>query len=227
MKISLVNHIPLARGLGSSAAACVGGLVAAQRICGKKYNIDDIISHAVRIEGHADNVVTSLLGGLCITSNDHDGVIWWKENIARDLCAILCIPDFEVRTPYARGLMPHHYARKTAVYTTGGAAFFVSAVTSKPTAQRNIIIKRAMRDKFHQPYRKCLVSGMHAVFNAAEKAGAIGTALSGSGPSIIAIAGKKSPKNAIGSAMVNAFKRNNIAGIYQVLEFDKRGAFIT
>lgn len=227
--ISLVNNIPLARGLGSSAAAVIGALVAAQNICGNttgKKDDAEIIDLAVLFEGHADNVVPAYFGGLCITRKDEEQVIWWKDTVADDLCAVVCIPDFEVRTPHARELMPAKYTRKTAIFTASGAAFFVSAVTAKPSPHRDQIIQNAMKDKFHQPYRKQLVSGMQDVFVSAVNAGAVGVALSGSGPSIIALVKKQPFQKQVGVAMMKAFARKNIKSSCAVLVFDKKGTFL-
>ncbi|MFH1379087.1 MAG: homoserine kinase [bacterium] len=226
MRLKNINRIPLARGLGSSAAARVGGLCAARELCAGTEEDSRLLETAAEDEGHADNVVPALYGGLCITRRDKQHILWWKEKIAQDLCAVVVIPDFEIKTSHARRLVPLNYARNTAVYTTSNAAFFVSAVTADPSERRDAIIKHAMKDKFHQPYRKHLISGMQNVFTAAEESGALGVALSGSGPSIIAIAGDAGNKDAIGRAMVNAFKKNNITSIYQILEFDQEGAHI-
>lgn len=226
MKLRLINRIPLARGLGSSAAARVGGLMAA-RAAGKQHDSDaDLLTMAAKDEGHADNVVPAMYGGLCITRRDNHALLWWKETIAGDLRAIIVIPDFEIKTVQARRLMPHNYTRDTAVYTTSGAAFLVSAVTAVSSSRRDTIIRQAMKDKFHQPYRKQLVNGMQKVFTAAETSGALGAALSGSGSSIIALARNTSKKDAIGKAMVNAFKMNGIDSVYQILGFDREGAVL-
>lgn len=226
MKLTISNNIPLARGLGSSAAARIGALIAASRICGLKDNESEVLDIAARGEGHADNVVPALYGGLCITRRDNNSILWWRETMADDLCAVVGIPDFEIKTPFARRLIPLTYTRKTAVYTTSGAAFFVSAVTARTSVQRNRVIQAAMKDKFHQPYRRKLISGMEKVFESAGRAGALGAALSGSGPSIIAIVQKHGRKDMVGRAMVRTFKQNGINSTYRILEFNTRGARI-
>lgn len=224
LALTLVNDIPLARGLGSSAAARVGALYAAHAICGVKDRRDDILDIAVNDEGHADNIVPALIGGLCIARVDDDGITWWKEKIAHDLRAVLCVPDFAIHTPAARKLLPRTYLRTTAVYTISGTGLFVSAATARASHKRDQVIRRSMRDKFHQPYRKHLISGMADVFNAAEKAGALGAALSGSGPTIIAIARRSSSLKRIGEAMVRAFSLEQVTSTCTAVNFDTEGA---
>ncbi|MBD3272348.1 MAG: homoserine kinase [Elusimicrobia bacterium] len=223
MSIAMNNSIPLARGLGSSAAAWVGGLTAARLLVQSSIKQSEDIRTACRSEGHPDNVVPAFFGGLCITRQDRDGIIWWRQTLASDLQAVVCIPDFEIHTPKARELMPMKYTRKIAVYTTSSAAFFVSAVTDRQSAHRDRVIHRAMMDKFHQPFRRRLVSGMDQVFTAAQKAGALGAALSGSGPAIIALVRKKSPGKKVGEAMVRAFRKHGVRSMFHVLGFDTQG----
>jgi len=227
IKLEIVNNIPVARGLGSSSSAIVGGLCLANELLGRKYRDEELIRKAVDIEGHADNVVPAFKGGLCITRVENGGVPWWKLRVSSDLCACVCMPEFPVMTKKARELMPLKYSRKTSVFTTSGAAFFVSAVTSKCSKERNYIIEKAMEDKFHQPHRKKLVKGMEQVFEAGKKSGALGVALSGSGPSIIAIAIKNTNVEAIGSAMTKAFNWSGVASGYKILNFISNGAIIS
>ncbi|MFH1282996.1 MAG: homoserine kinase [bacterium] len=223
--LELINNIPVARGLGSSAAAIVGALKLGNELLDNKYSQRELINKAVKIEGHADNIVPAFVGGLCITRINDDSVLWWRQEIAKDLCACVCMPEFSVVTKDARKLMPLKYSSKTSIFTTSGAAFFVASVTSKQSRERDMIVREAMTDKFHQPHRKKLIKGMEKVFFQAKKSGAIGVALSGSGPSIIAVARKGSNTNRIGKAMVDAFRDNGVKSEYKILQFVSKGVY--
>lgn len=217
-RLRLTNRIPLARGLGSSAAARIGGLVAANKICGDRLSDDEIIRIATELEGHPDNVVPAYYGGLCICNYDGKNVKYTKINMPSDLKAVLCIPDFEVSTAQARKILPKMVPHKDAVFNSSRVALFLSAIVQK----RYDLLSAATEDKLHQPYRKKLIPGMTDVFDAALKSGAFCVCISGSGPAILAINNKVKSKK-IGESMVNAFKKYNITSKYILCDFNNTG----
>ncbi|MFH1540475.1 MAG: homoserine kinase [Elusimicrobiota bacterium] len=218
LKIKLTNRIPLARGLGSSAAARLGGIVAANEICGNKLSEDEIIQIVSKLEGHPDNVVPSFFGGLCVCSFDEKNVRYTKIKMPSDLKAVLCIPDFELSTNKARDILPKMVSHKDAVFNSSRVALFISAIIQK----KYDLLEIAMDDKLHQPYRKKLIPGMDDVFNFAKKAGAHGVCISGSGPTILAVSSQKLAVK-IGKSMCQAFSKNNVKSKYIVRDFDNEG----
>ncbi len=179
------NRIPLARGLGSSSAAIVSGIIAAQQALGYHLDRHESLALAAEIEGHPDNVAPALLGGLTVCFEQLDGS---KAAVPLDapvgLQAVLAIPDFEVSTHEARKALPENVPLWDAVFNTGQAAAVVAMLTSGKYDR----LAEAMRDRLHQPYRAHLVPGMEALIQAAIDANARGAALSGSGPTVVALA---------------------------------------
>jgi homoserine kinase len=217
LRIRLVNRIPLSSGLGSSAAARLGGLLAAYAVAGKKYTAAEILAVGVRLEGHPDNIVPALAGGICAAV---DGpVISYVRMDPPSLKAVVCHPAFALPTEKARRVLPRYVPIADVVYNVSRTALFMAAIT----AQRYDCLSIAMDDRLHQPYRKKLIPGMDEVFSAARKKGAYGVAISGAGPSLIALT-SSSKAVAVGAAMQDAWKKRSIASRIFILDFDTEGA---
>lgn len=184
LAIKLINNIPAARGLGSSAAAIVGGLVAANQLTGGKLSQDKLLAMATELEGHPDNVAPALLGGMVI-SVVADGIVHHlKITPPVGLSAIVAIPDFKLSTHTAREVLPKKVSLKDAIFNLSHTALMVGALCEKRLDLLNV----ASRDVLHQPYRADLVPGMVQVIKAANQAGALSVTLSGAGPTVIALA---------------------------------------
>jgi homoserine kinase len=229
LHIKLKNGIPLARGLGSSAAARIGGLAGANRLCGGKLSRQEILDLAAEMEGHPDNVSAAIFGGLvasCATSTPQGRrrIEVVKMNPPRDLSCVVCIPGFQVMTRMARKILPGTIKFEQAVFTSSRVAMLLFALFQR----RYSLLKMAMEDRLHQPYRKRLVKGMERVFASALKAGALGVSLSGAGPSILAFTPSSSPTLAerVGKAMQGAFARYGVESRYLVLGIDREGTKI-
>ncbi len=225
LEVRQLNRIPLARGLGSSSAAIVGGLAAANAVCPNPMDQEDLLRVAVEEEGHPDNVTPALVGGLCVAASDDPDVqyVAWKDKkIFKGLRAVVCIPDFELSTEKARALLPKQVLRQDAVFNASHTALFLSALQNR----RHDLLDSAMQDRLHQPYRKKLIPGWDDVLAAAKKAGAFGVCLSGAGPTILAISpiAKAEP---IGRAMSAAFSRHRIVSKWLDLGFNLTGAQVT
>jgi len=224
----LVNRIPLARGLGSSAAARIGGLVAANKLCevitsGDKLSDNEILNIATQLEGHPDNVVPAFFGGLCVSVVDNERVNYVKLGFPHDLDVVLCVPGLAISTQQARKILPKKILLGDAVFSCSRVAFLQSALNQK----RYDLLKLAMEDKLHQPYRKRLIPGFDNILREAYRAGALGVALSGSGSSIVAISNKRLViSKKIGQVMVEAFKKENIESRYLILGIDREGTKI-
>lgn len=214
------NGIPLSRGLGSSAASRLAGLLAAAAMDSRRHDPADIVQRACALEGHPDNVVPAFFGGLCGSIVDRTRVEHFKIRIPTGLRAALCIPDKEVSTPLARRLMPKRVPLADAIFTSSRLALFVAALEQKRLGR----LKEAMRDVLHQPYRKRLIPGMDAALTAAGKAGALGAALSGSGPTLFAFTPTDKSAQRVSEAMCRSFSRRGIKSRALSLRIDFSGA---
>ena len=218
IRLSLLNAIPLSRGLGSSSAAIVGGLIAANAIVGKPFNKAEILDMATVMEGHPDNVAPALYGGFTISVMQDAQVHCLRLPLPRELKLVVCIPDFRLSTHKARQAIPSSVPHKDAVYNVSRAALLVGALAGG----RLEYLSEALGDKLHQPYRAPLIPGMLQVFAAGKKAGALGVAMSGAGPSLMAYTVER--PEAVGEAMVAAFAAEKIMSRYLCLDVDYEGA---
>ncbi len=216
------NSIPLARGLGSSSAAIVAGIIAASQALDYPLDRQEALRLAVEMEGHPDNVAPALFGGLTVCFEQHDGT---KAAVALDapegLVAVLAIPDFQVNTQHARDVLPDQVPMCNAVFNTGQAAAVVAMLASGQYDG----LADAMRDRLHQPYRAHLVPGMDELIQAAIEAGARGAALSGSGPTIVALAEHDNSQR-VQAAMLQAGPRTGKNWTGMILSLDSHGVKI-
>ena len=207
LALRCVNRIPLARGLGSSAAAVVAGALAANRLPGAPaLSETQLIDYAAALEGHPDNAAPAVLGGLVASVRVRGSFKPYPLRPHPDLRAVDCIPDFELSTEKARAVLPASYLRADAVDGAARALLLGSALEQGDWDRLAV----AMEDRFHQPYRAPLVKGMNGVIKAAVAAGASGACLSGSGPTILALAPAAAPLETIGQAMKAAFAEHGI-----------------
>jgi len=213
------NRIPLARGLGSSSAAIVGGIAAAQEALGYEMDALDALALAIELEGHPDNVAPALLGGLTVCFEQADGTkVALGLEAPAGLLAVVAIPDFEVNTPAAREVLPERVMFGDAVFNTGQAAAVVAMLASG----RYEGLADAMRDRLHQPYRAHLMTGMDELIRAAIAADARGAALSGSGPTIVALAEKDNCQR-VEKAMLAAGRTTGCKWMSRILALDNVG----
>ena len=217
LTIKMINHIPLARGLGSSAAAIVGGLLAANQITGNTLTKQELFNMATDIEGHPDNVAPALFGGITI-SVVQDGAKHLRFLPARGIIMVVAIPDFQLSTKTARKVLPASVPLEAAIFNISRTAMLVGALCTGDYAH----LKYALQDKIHQPYRMPLIPGIKEVFHAAVSNGAFGATISGAGPCLIAFT-EENPDQ-IGNAMVEAFYISNIKSKYLILGIDSQGA---
>ena len=180
--IKLSNNIPLARGLGSSAAAITGGIVAANALAGYPLSTEELLKLAIEFEGHPDNVAPALLGGLVMSIVDGDEIYSHKVEVKQDIQIGAIIPHFPLSTKAGRRLLPKQVLLEDAVYNISRTAFLVTAFLQN----RFDLLQHGMQDRLHQPYRSTAIPGMELAFNRAKAAGAHGVAISGSGPTLVA-----------------------------------------
>ncbi|MBI3551804.1 MAG: homoserine kinase [Elusimicrobia bacterium] len=216
-----VNRIPLARGLGSSAAAIVSGLVAANELFKPSaLTPRELFQYAATLEGHPDNAAPALFGGLTVCVKQRQGSEPFPLKVHKDLCAVVCVPDFELATSKARAVLPHTVLLSQAVDNIARAALLTAAL------ERGIwgALSEATQDVLHQPYRSSLVAGLDEALSAARRAAPCGAALSGSGPTTVAFCKKGPHARRIGEAMRSEFSRRGVKCKVLVLAVDRRGA---
>ena len=222
LEVNLANGIPLTRGLGSSAAAIVAGLLAANAACGDQLSPQDLLDLAAAREGHGDNVAAALLGGLTASVMTQEGLSARRLPIADRYRVVVAVPDYPLPTRKARAALPGTVARDDAVFSLSRTALLVALLA----AGSHEGLAEAMQDRLHQPHRSPLLPGFREAAEAAMRAGALGTALSGAGPSVIAFVPRNKPHlfERVGSAMVQAYRRKRIQAVAWVLRIDRRGA---
>ena len=223
VKISMNLKIPPARGLGSSATAVVGGLVAANAFLNNKFTHEQLLPYALELEvgNNPDNVAPALLGGLVVLTKDKKELYTVKLPMPKTIKAIYFIPDFEMDTTTGRKLMPNEYLKEDVVFSTSRVALILAAIQSKQYE----LLRVAMQDRIHQPTRTNIFPLMPNLIKAAIDAGAFGAALSGGGSSIIALANKNF--NEIGDAMKKAAKKHKLTGTSKTLEIINEGVFVS
>lgn len=220
LRVRLDCEIPVGRGLGSSAAAIAGGVIAANALLNGKFLPDELLAIATEIEGHPDNVAPALLGGLVISVQERKQLITARLVIPRGLRCVLFVPDHALSTKLARRVLPARVPRADAIYNVSRTALWIASLHTREWAW----LAAATRDRLHQPYRARLVRGMDTLFDAARLAGARGVALSGAGPSIIAFADHGGQK--IARAMARSATRIGLTGIARVVRASSRGALV-
>jgi homoserine kinase len=177
------NTIPLSRGMGSSAAAISGGLVAANRLLDDIFSQDDLLEMAATIEGHPDNVAAAVHGGMRLVVMDENRLYTAPIRLPEDMQAVLFIPERRIATADARRVLPEHISVADAVYNMSRAALLVAGMQTNHPEYLSI----ATQDRLHQPYRQEIFPPMKVIFAAARDAGALGVFLSGSGSAIMAL----------------------------------------
>lgn len=222
VNIEIQLGVPLARGLGSSATAIVGGLVAANQLAGASLSQLQVMELAIAMEGHPDNVVPALLGGCRLAATSDAGWeicdIPWHE----DIVPVVAIPDFELSTKEARRVLPTEVTRADAIFNTAHLGLLLRGLE---TGNKQWL-QAALQDKLHQPYRKALIPGYDAVNAAAVAAGAYGMVISGAGPTLLALT---NPANSQATevAMVAAWEAAGITATVRSLALDTQGAVFT
>lgn len=223
VEIHMTIHIQHGCGLGSSATAVVGGLVAANALLGlqgKAVPKEELLAIAVENEAgnHPDNVAPALLGGLVATTNIEGSIRAIKTRFPDALKAVIFTPSFPMDTIAGRKLLPASYPTADVTFNTGHVALLLTALQTG----RYELIGEAMQDRLHQPYRQALFPAMPDIIQAAVDAGAHGASLSGGGSSLIALA--SSNFSGILQAMQETARSFGVEGTGRILRADQAGA---
>ncbi|MDQ2097945.1 MAG: homoserine kinase [Tychonema bourrellyi B0820] len=248
--IHIDMRVPLARGLGSSATAIVGGLVGANELAGAPLSQVEVMQLAIELEGHPDNVVPALLGGCRLAASNtppqpplskgglreespltpplskggQGGVPWQICDIPwhPDIVPVVAIPDFELSTAEARRVLPADYSRADAIFNAAHLGLLVRALE---TGDRDWL-RCALQDKIHQPYRQSLIRGYEAVQQAALNAGACGMVISGAGPTLLALTDVTNA-DAVVREMGAAWMEFGVKADVRAISLDTQGAQVS
>lgn len=215
------SKIPMTRGLGSSSACIIGGMLAANVICGRKLSYPEILNMAAEMEGHPDNVGPALYGGLCISAMDGDRAVVKSEKLRNDLKFAVIIPDFYVATKKSRGVLPELVKLTDAASNISSALMFHEALVTGDYD----MLQFGVRDKLHQQYRKDYIDGFDEIFEKTYDLGSKATYLSGSGPTIMSILTGNGEK--FKTEMEKFFIENSHSWRCLLLECDNVGSVVS
>lgn len=213
-----INRIPLRRGLGSSAAACLGGIAAAARLVGVELSLDEILARTLPLEGHPDNITPALLGGLTVSAIVEGRVVAARVRVPKRLKALVVIPTLEIATKRAREALPQQVPHQDAVFNLNRIALLLAGLMT----DRLDLLAAGTEDRLHQPYRAALLPGMDAILEEGRRAGALATFLSGAGSSLLALVTEDGEE--IGHRMGERWRREfGIESVVRLLDIDRQG----
>lgn len=188
--------IPLARGLGASAALRGAGLVAGNLLAGGTLDDEALLVLGTKLENHPDNIAPALFGGLQIIVNKDGKLIYTTSPVPADLKFVAFVPDFEMPTQEGRRRMPQQFSRADTIFNVSRAAMLIAALG----AGRYDLLDEATQDKIHQPTRSQIFPGLIPIMNAAKEAGAAASFLSGGGSTVGAFVQEGEEKVALAMA---------------------------
>jgi homoserine kinase len=220
LEIRCTNRIPLISGLGSSSAALLTGLLGANALLDEPFSRQEILNMATEYEGHPDNVVPAMLGGLVASVICEDQIVT-RKLVVSPMAITVVFPDFYFPTKAARAILPEYVSRQDAIFNVSRAVLVIKSLEVGDLA----LLGEVMEDSLHQPYRLPLIPGAQAAIQAAHQAGASAVALSGAGPSLIAFS--RQPADAgIGLAMQQAFEQAGLTARIFPLNISVSGASV-
>lgn len=218
VRLAVQNQIPVAGGLGSSAAATVAGVALGFSVAGRSIPKDAVLRYAMEMEGHADNVGAALLGGMVVTFVRNDGsVVAVRTRWPKVIRIIIVTPNVMLETKKSRAVLPQSVSRSDAVHNLQRSALFVAALEER----RYDLLWDAMQDRLHQAARQSLIPGLAEVLALPRTPGLLGVALSGAGPSVVALATERFEQ--IGKNIAKCFERHNLEPSVRILEAAQEG----
>ena len=201
----------------------VGGLLAANELLGHPADEAALLSIATEVEGHPDNVTPAIVGGLVLTSSEDDGsIVYRKLEWPKEWSITVCIPEYELATDISRSVLPKEVPIQDAVFNAKRLGMFVHALHTKDSA----LMKLALKDKLHQPYRMKLVPGLEKITeNLKHEENVLGCVLSGAGPAILVIS-EKNNLDKIKSIVRDTWNDLNVKAEILTLPVEEQGAQI-
>lgn len=218
IEISIKSDIPISRGLGSSAACIVGGVMGANIIAGSPLSKDEIFKICNDIEGHPDNIAPALFGGLTASLVEDSIPYTVQYNISENLYFCALVPDFRLSTAEARKVLPSEISYKDAIYNISRTAVLLKALENGD----ELLIKKSLSDRLHEKYRNVLINEYEEVKEICEKNGNTALFISGSGPTLMNIAKTKDFQWKIEYEIKNL--KNS--WIIRTLDIDMKGAVV-
>jgi len=220
-RMTIANEIPLMRGLGSSASAIIAGITCYELATQDRLSEAEIFQYAFEFESHPDNLSPALRGGLVAACRGAESQVFIANlKVPAGVKCVVVIPEFEVSTEKARAVLPQTYSRSDAVYNIQRAALIIGALTTGNWS----LLREAMNDRIHQPYRKSLIPGFEEIL-ALKTPGMYGVALSGAGPTIFAFA-EPSKADAVGWEITAVFEKYKVRALPHVVNIDTEGRVI-
>jgi len=216
LTLRIENEIPVAKGLGSSAAARLAAAAAVNFFCNLNWGPEELLQLVTLREGHPDNVAPSLWGGL-VASMGGDRIFCSRSSFPPNWTVIAVTPDFELETSLARSVLPLQVPRQHAIYNVQRTAFLMAQLAQG----RSEGLREAMSDLLHQPYRCELLPGLKDVLAMENYDGLLGVALSGSGSTVIAFA--DSHEKEIGARISDIYKAHGLLSQVRLLKADNTG----
>ena len=210
--------LPIARGLGVSAAARAAGLVGANALMDKPIALDELLALGATLEGHADNMAPALFGGLQVTARDGESWRHLSVPLAAGLKVVLFVPDFNMPTRESRKKLPQRLSREDAVFNIGRASLLVAALAQG----RWDLLDAATQDRLHQPARAKLFPALYDIFDAAKEAGAHAAYLSGGGSTVAALVTENEER--VARLMQQAATARGYSGRAMITEPSDQGA---
>ncbi|MBI4483911.1 MAG: homoserine kinase [Acidobacteria bacterium] len=216
-RMKIWNDIPFSRGLGSSSAAILAGILAADWLSGLSLSEGEVLSLACGLEGHPDNVASALAGDLVVSAVEGETVYWAKVELSAAVRAVVVVPDFELDTHVARSVLPALVSREDAVFNLQRAALLVASAAKNELSWLGF----TMKDRLHQPYRARLIPGLDSILALPLGDGLLGVALSGAGPSVLALATDRHQE--IGQRIQQLFAEHGVRSQPRLLDIDRQG----
>ncbi len=217
-RLSFTSDIPLARGLGSSACCRLATLTALNILNHEPLSSDQLLEIACRLEGHTDNAVASQVGGLTVSGWHRERIRWIRYPMPDSYRLVVLVPDRRLSTAKARSVLPPNVPLQDAVRNMQQAVLLVHALANNLPE----LLEGAFQDYIHQPFRKELLPFLEPVITAAEKAGAYGAFLSGSGSAVLAVTDTRQSEK-VARLMLKKLRTEGNEGYVKVLQPDNRG----
>ena len=222
VRLAVHNAIPVAGGLGSSAAAVVAGVSLAFAVAGRAMPTASALRYATGLEGHADNAAAALLGSLVVTAVGMDGeVLAVRKAWPKEIRIVAVTPDLALETKKSRAVLPATVSREDATHNLQRSALLIAALEEK----RFDLLWDAMQDRLHQSCRERLIPGLAGILQLPRAPGLLGIALSGAGPSVIALA--TDHFDAIGRSIAHHFECHHLAVTIRCLDVAPEGYTIS
>ena len=220
VKVTVGSDIPVTRGLGSSSAGIVLGLVGGNHLLGDMFSKEELLKVACTLEGHPDNVTPALLGGFTVSYAEKDRVIYSRREVSSNLTFAAMIPDFYLQTKKSRSVLPRFVSMRNASYNIAHASLLTSALTSGDMQ----LLSSCFRDRVHQRYRFPYIKSGEYIIRASRRFGASGGYISGAGPTIMSVVSKDNKEYEYN---MNELIKTNLKNWHLVmLDADNTGACI-